>query len=251
MKFKALLLVCITALGGTVLAGELEDILDKHYKALGGLEALGKITSMKAVGKLVIISPGGDMEMPIDMQVKGMTKVRMDTSFQGQAITQAYDGETGWQIMPMMGITEPQDMNEDDVKNLKENAQFLGLLYNWEEKGHKLELLGKEEVEGTDAYKIQVTTKSGDVKTIYLDAEYFLEIKNVSIMKQQGMEMEAHAYSSDYKPLNGVMFAYAVQIKTPDGTDMMAIQIESIEVNPTIDDQIFVKPEPVEAEGDQ
>ena len=35
-----------------------------------------------------------------------------------------------------------------------------------------MELLGKEQVEGSAAYKLQVTLESGAVRTMYIDAEH-------------------------------------------------------------------------------
>ena len=49
---------------------------------------------------------------------------------------------------------------------------------DYKAKGHTVELVGKEKVEGTDAYKLKVTLKNGDVRYIYLDAETYLEIRD-------------------------------------------------------------------------
>ena len=42
-----------------------------------------------------------------------------------------------------------------------------GPLVDYRRKGHKVELLGKEKVEGVDAYKLKLTLKGGEVKYIY------------------------------------------------------------------------------------
>ena len=40
-----------------------------------------------------------------------------------------------------------------------------GPLIDYKAKGHTVELLGKDKVEGTDCYKLKVTLKNGDVRT--------------------------------------------------------------------------------------
>ena len=68
-------------------------------------------------------------------------------------------------------------MSADDKKDIEENADIDGPLVDYKSKGNKVELLGKDKLEGTDAYKLKATLKNGDVMTIYLDADSFLEIK--------------------------------------------------------------------------
>ncbi len=124
MKIKALALMLGIVFGGMVVAGELEDILEKHYEALGGAKALDGTKNLVINGKIIINSPQGDMEMPFKVFMKDGTKVRWDATMQGMTMAQAIDGDTGWSLNPMMG-TEAQDMNEDDIKNMKNVDDFL------------------------------------------------------------------------------------------------------------------------------
>ena len=42
---------------------------------------------------------------------------------------------------------------------------------DYKAKGNTVELMGKEDVEGTPAYKLKVTKKSGNIEYDYLDAQ--------------------------------------------------------------------------------
>ena len=57
-------------------------------------------------------------------------------------------------------------------------------------KGHAVELMGKEKVEGSDAYKLKVTLKNGDIRYIYIDADSYLELKTEAKRTIRGSEVE-------------------------------------------------------------
>lgn len=240
MKLKAMALLLTMTFAGISFAGELEDILAKHYEALGGKKVLDGTTSMKSEGKVVFKSAQGEMEIPFKQALKDGTKMRIDATMQGMTMTQVVTKDGGWQVNPMMGSMEPQAMSEDEAKPLREQADFRGDLYNYEEKGNKVELLGKEDVEGTETYKLKVTTKDGDVRHYFLDSEYYLIIKSTGKSKQMGMEFEYTMFPSDYKTVDGMMIAHSYNQKSDMGE--MTIQVNSIERNVEVDDKLFEKP---------
>ncbi len=63
---------------------------------------------------------------------------------------------------------------------MEDQADFDGPLVDYKEKGNTVEYLGKEEMEGTKVHALKVTKKNGDVATLYLDADSFLELKAVA-----------------------------------------------------------------------
>ena len=118
MKSKMMIaLLLATAVAGQLIAGELDDIFSKHYEAVGGKDTVMSLKSMKANAKIVISSPQGDMEIPLTLMTKDNSKARAETNFQGMTMIQATDGETSWQVNPMMGSTDPQDMSAEEAKD--------------------------------------------------------------------------------------------------------------------------------------
>ena len=98
---------------------------------------------------------------------------RLEFTIQGLTAVQAYDGSKAWQIMPFMGKKDPELMSGDETKEMEETADLDGPLVDYKAKGNTVELLGKEKIEGTDAYKLKVTLKNGDVQTQYIDADSY------------------------------------------------------------------------------
>ena len=217
----------------------LDQIVAKNIQARGGLDKLKAVKSMRWTAKLMVQG----MEIPITMEFKRPNNARMDITLQGMTQTMAYDGKSGWSVNPFGGGSkDPQPMGEDEMKQMEEQADFDGYFVDSQQKGYKLELVGKEPVEGSEAYKIKVTSKTGDVHNVYIDADSFLDVKSESKRTIRGTEQEGEALVSDYKEVDGLMFPFSIDAGQKGGQGRQKIVIEKIELNPTIDDARFKMP---------
>ncbi|MCP4897008.1 MAG: hypothetical protein GY906_08535 [bacterium] len=245
MKRQALLVgvvIALLALCSNVMAIELEEVLATHHETIGGEEAWLDVQTVSMSGTMRM--GGGQMEAPFSIEFKRPMKVRLEFTVQGMTGIQAYDGETGWSVMPFMGKTDPEEMAEDQLKEIKEQAEFDGLLINYEEKGHTVELVGEEEIEGTPAYKLKVTKENGDVVFTYLDTDYCLEFMNVTKREVQGNEVEITNAIGDYKEVEGLIFAHSIEVAFGDQPAAQEIIIDKIELGKEISDDRFTMPEP-------
>src|SRR3989449_6224931 len=95
-------------------------------------------------------------------------------------------------------------MAADELKIIQEEADIDGPLVDYKQKGNKVELVGKEKMEGTDTYHLKATLKNGDVRNLYLDAGSFLLIKATGKLTRQGTEMEVESTLGDYRDVQGV-----------------------------------------------
>jgi len=106
-----------------------------------------------------------------------------------------------------------------------------------------VDLIGKEPVEGSEAYKLKVTMKDGAIRYIYIDAEAYLEIKTEGKRKIRGSEVEGESSIGDYKEVAGMMMPHAVESGAKGSPQKQKLTIDKIEVNVPIDDTRFVMPE--------
>ena len=243
---KTVLLGAVVALLALPAVAEdltLDQVLANHYEALGGLDAIKGMDTATFVGRMAM-GPGA--EAPFKMFFKRPMMARMEFTMQGMTGIQAYDGETAWMIMPFMGKSDPEVMAEDQAKNMQEQADIDGPLVDWQEKGHKVELIGLEDVDGTEAYKIRVDLANGDVRYHYLDSEYFITIKQEGKTTMQGNEVEFETILSDYKEVGGLMFPHSVESKPKGAPAGQVITIDEIEVGIEVSDDLFAMPAPVE-----
>jgi outer membrane lipoprotein-sorting protein len=234
MSLMATLIVALPASAQSV-----DEILAKYYQARGGLEKIKTVKALRFTGKI----SGGGMEFPAVMEQKRPNSMRMEFTFQGLTGIQAYDGKTGWMVMPFSGKKDPEPMGEDALKEVSQQADIDGPLVDYKEKGHTVELVGKESVEGTDAYKLKLTRKNGDVDYVYLDADSYIEIKSEGKRTVRGTEFEGETIYGDYKEVNGLMLPHSLESGAKGGSQKQKITIEKIEINPTIEDSRFVMPE--------
>lgn len=252
---KKNVLICVIALLTAlpaVASAEMtvDEIVAANLEAKGGKEAWEALKSGRVQGTMRVEGgPAGAMEMPFTVEFKKPEKIRVEFTMQGMTAIQAYDGEIGWSIMPFMGKTEPEEMAEDQVKQIKNQAEFEGVLVNYKEKGHTVEYLGTEEVDGTPAYKLRVTRADGDVSTLYLDQEYFIEFKMDTTQEIQGNEITVSAILGDYKEVDGLLFAHSMEMSMGDSGARQVITLDTIELNIDLPDDHFAMPAKTETDS--
>jgi outer membrane lipoprotein-sorting protein len=239
MKTKLILattLLILATLPGRSQDMKLDDVLNAYYKAVG-IEKMKDWQTITGTCKMV----GQPMETPVKVFIKRPDKVRVEVEVQGSKMIQVLNGNSGWSITPWSGSSDPQDMTADEVKSMKDQADIEGAMYNWKEKGHKAELIGKEDLEGSSVYKIKVTKADGDIETYYIDADSFVPLKQTSITKVQGNEQESETFFSNYSDFNGVLMAKTITNKFK-GQIVSTLQFDKMEFNLPMSDDLFVKP---------
>ena len=222
-----------------------EQVIGNYLDARGGLEKLTAINTARLTGNMSMGGGhgghGGAMNVPIVAEYQpAKQRIRFEFEVQGKTGVQAYDGETGWALQPFMGKTEPERLAEDQLNKVRQQADLLGALVNYREKGHQVELQGIEDVEGTEAYKLKVTKSNDDVAYYYLDTEYFLAFRVVSSTIIQGRKVKTVTTIGDYKDIDGILFAHSIAVTFPGGAQTMTY--DKIELDVDIADDRFTMP---------
>ncbi len=235
-KITTILSVFLLVSGSLMQAQTLDEILKEHFAATGQDSVL-KIQTEKFIGKML----QGGLEIPIIQMAKRPGKVRVQGTFQDLTFVQTYDGKEGWSLNPFAGSTEPQPMSEDELKAMKYQADMDGMLWNWKEKGYKVSYEGKDDMEGTPCYKINVETPQGDLFTYYIDSDSYVLLRTHSKITVMGNETEGDSYFSNYMQVNGIAIPAKIENKVNDqlaGT----IIIDSVRLNVQLPDSLFGKP---------
>ncbi|QIP17297.1 outer membrane lipoprotein-sorting protein [Spirosoma aureum] len=236
MKTNKLLAVAMAAfVSVSTYAQTVDEIVDKHIAALGGIDKLKGVTTLVTERSISVQG----MEIPSKTTVSVGKALRTESSVMGNSMIQVVEGTTGWMIRPamMQGTGEPEDMPAEQVKQQLSQLDPFGPLVNYKDKGNKIELVGKEKVDGKDAYHLKVTTKEGQAIDEFIDATTYLVSKVKSTMNGQDGEISF----SDYKDVDGIKFANTMEISNPQmGT--LTMVTNKILVNNKIDDSIFKKP---------
>ncbi len=89
---------------------------------------------------------------------------------------------------------------------------------------------------------MKVVRKNGDISYVYLDPDYFLEIRIIEQRMEQGAQVEVETDLGDYEKVNGVYFPFSIEAGNKGSTDKQKIIVEKGEANIPVDDSIFEFP---------
>jgi hypothetical protein len=220
-------------------AQTVDDIIAKYVKTIGGMEKIQAITSLRRTGRYI---GGGGFEAGVVEESKRPNKVRQEFLLEGMTGVNAYDGKTGWKIEPWFGKKDAEPLSEDEMKEIVEEADFDQPLVNYREKGNKVEFVGLDQVEGTDAFKLKVTLAGGDVRYYYMDTDYYVPIKIEMKRMIRGAEQEFETSLGDYKAVAGWYLPYSMETGRKGSEDRDKITFQKIDANVPIDDHRFEKP---------
>src|ERR1019366_6222 len=200
------------------------------------------IQSVRRSGKFY---GGGGFEAEVTYENKRPNKVREEITFGGMTGATSFDGKNGWKIEPWGGKKDAETLSEDETKGIIEESEFEDPLFNYQQRGNKVELIGTDQIEGTDVYKLKVTLASnGDVRTYYLDAESCVPINYEVKRTVRGAENYFEVDLGDYKPVQGVLFpfSFAIGAKGSSSANKAQYSWERISLNMDVADRRFERP---------
>ncbi len=238
---KIILIIAVSAIfaiGASAQSMTVDQILDKHFKAIG-MEQLVKQKSLKFTGKQSLQG----MEFPFSMYRCRPNKLRIEVNASGMKIVQVVNGDKGFTINPMTGSNEPQDIPEKSLPSLQKQADMDGILYKYAEKGFEVELEGEEDIDSKKAYKLKVTDKSiNEFAYFFISKDDFMLMRVSKSKNINGQEIKVNTNYSDYKKVDGVSIAFVTKVMI--GT-MLASKntVESAKFNEDMPDSLFNKPE--------
>ncbi len=223
----ALLLVAIPAQALTA-----TELVAKNIEAKGGAEALQAVKSLQREGRLIV----NDGQFVLDLRETKQRpqSIRTEISMQGLSQVQAYDGKEGWRIDPFGGRKDPERMPADDVREYAEDASIDGVLADASAAGHKIEYLGTEDVDGTLAHKLKVTRPDGGLQYVFLDPDYFLEIRVESQGTVRGVKRTSVTEYGNYEKVGGVFWPLSIEAGIKGQGRPAKYEYRSAVVNPEI-----------------
>ena len=226
-------------------AQTVDEILAQVHENTGGIDNWKSMKTRKTIAKMGMQG----MEFQGTIYEKYPNKQRMEIDIQGMQLVQAYDGETAWWINPMQGGTEAQKM-PDAMAEQMTSQKFESEFIDYADKGHTVELLGTKEIDGVECFELKLSLENGDVQHHFVDTENFVVIMfKMSVKTGPAQGMEAETYLSDYQEIDGLMIPHDIEAKV-NGQVMQKITVESIALNPELEDSFFAYPKKTEKSKD-
>ena len=221
-----------------------EEIVAKYVKAIGGMERIQAVESLRRTGWVI---RGGGVETAVVRESRRPNLVREETTRLGLTGVRAWDGKTAWKLEPWRGRRDVEPLSEEETQAILEDADFDGPLIDYARKGLRLELIGRGQVEGTDVFKLRVTSREGTVFTYSLDAEYFVPIEIDTRRIVRGAEREYELLLGDYKPVAGWYLPFSYELRPKGGASGQQTEYDRIEANVPLPAERFAEPGPAGA----
>ncbi|NMN39276.1 insulinase family protein [Pedobacter sp. SG918] len=209
------------------------EIIKNYIKAIGGEEAIKKITSLQQNGEMEM--QGQKLAVTIKNMAPNLSS--MEISMGGQtAMKQVYNGKTGYTLQ--MG--QKAELTGDDLAEKKDDKGYGAQVY-YATDGTKIEAAGTAKVGTADAFKLNITSPSGKKKTEYYDTKSGLLLKDESTTTKGGTEISQSTEYSNYKKVGDVLFPFTLtqSVATPQGSQEFSVVIIDIKVNPPLKAEDF------------
>jgi hypothetical protein len=229
-------------LAGAVLAvpaaaQTVDEVIGRSFEARGGLERLRAIQAIRVTGRMSM----GANQASMVVERKRPVRIRVEITVRGQRAVQAWDGVTAWGISPM-GSGQPEVLPAEAASAMAADADVDGPLVDYQAKGHRVQLLGKEMLEGGDAYKIEVRKKDGAVEVHFLDARSYLTARIEGKRTIRGTLIEGEILLGDYREAGGILWPFSIRSGARGNPEKQTLTVEKIEVDPVLDDARFRMP---------
>lgn len=224
---------------GFAAAQTVDDVVSRYLEARGGLDRLRAVRSLRMTGRLRL----PDLEAPLVLELKRPHKMRTVFTIEGRESVRAFDGQTAWVLPPVPGAT-PQLMPPDQAAEARAQADVdLSPLVDSKAKGFTLELAGRESLPGGETWKIVVRGGPGAPRTFFLDVSTHHVVRTEDLRELDGREVEFVSEVSDYRTVDGLVYPHRIR-SGPKGRpeEWQQIEIDTIEVNPALDDARFTMP---------
>ncbi|MCX7798688.1 MAG: insulinase family protein [Melioribacter sp.] len=204
-----------------------EQVLSKYIDAIGGREKIANVKDR--VIKLSGSTQGLNISVTLSQKYPNKLMQFIDAGiFQQKTI---FNGEKG--IVESMGQT--QEITGEQLSALK--SQAIDAILDYSKYGIKPELIGIENINGKDAYKVILTSTEGHKATNYYDVETGLLIRTVSNVTTPQGSFSQTMDMSDYREVQGIKYPF--KYIQSFGPQSIELTVTSIEVNTGLPDSLF------------
>lgn len=216
-----------------------DEIAARHADARGRSEQWQAVRTLRMTGRA---TAGPGREALVVREVKRPNRVRTEFTFQGITGVFAFDGRRGWQVSPLTGIVDPRYVEPDAMQVALDQSDIDGPLAAARLRGATLTLHGQETVAGRTAWRLRATPKDGPPQDYLLDAETYLMLRTDATRQIGGRTVQVETLLGDHRSIGGLVFPHTLEMSARDSPTRLRIVVESIEINPRIDDGRFKAP---------
>jgi hypothetical protein len=173
--------------------------------------------------------------------------MRIDILADGKSVyMERFDGERAWQ---WQGGNEEKEEGPVPSAALRHGVELPGNLFGLHEmqqRGHRLELTGREKIDGLDYFAVRVTFADGYQSLLLIDPQTW-RITRRRDHRALHPDVDPtpttiEVRKSDWRQVDGVWFAFAGEdVDLQTGKVLETTTVKEVKVNPPLDPAIFTK----------
>lgn len=206
-----------------------QTILKQYVEAIGGINNISKVKDFTLKGKVSV--QGMALTMNIIYKIPG--KYLSEIVMNGQTVQkQVLNGDKG----KVSGMQGAKDLQGPELEKMKMEAELVPEL-KYESMGYKTVLKEIAQVNGKDAYMVEVTSPSKAITFDYFSVETGLKVKSVSEQDSPMGKISQVTDILDYTVVNGIK--YPNKMKQSAGPQTLEISVDEISINTDVKDEIF------------
>jgi photosynthetic reaction center cytochrome c subunit len=224
-----------------------DAILSKYVQALGGEQALRKVTSRVITAKRDYPTAAAGLipvltEVEIDQKAPNLTV--MSSKGEKLAVAEGFDGQVAWAQGANGNVNNLPEPDQQRAKRAANFYQSLDLGKEYE----GLRVLGIEKINGHDAYVLSGTPAGDREERLYFDVKTGLLLRKWASFPTL---IADYVYAVDYddyrKTKSGVMMPFVIRMSPSNPRNETktnsTLQILSVKENVAIDAGKFSKPQ--------
>ena len=205
-----------------------QSIISDYIDAIGGSKALSGVKTILTNADVTIEGAPFKPSATIKSMAPNKTSMEMFMEGMGTIVKQKFDGKNGY-------VEQQGRKTEMGAEEIVEKQKEKGLFPEAHLEKEEVTLISLISVNGTDAYKIQVSGKNDFFR--YYDAENAMLIRTENKIDSQGQKLTQVSDYSDYKSVNGIMMPHTRTISA--GPQVITFTASEIKINEGVSKKDF------------
>jgi hypothetical protein len=242
-SFAGVAAVVVLAMAPAAAQGQtVDEIVARHVAARGGEARLKSVQTVKMT-RSVATGIGTTLRVIVYKKRPNLMRVEQGPMQGSGALTpRGINPESVWDMVQGKPVARPAQLA---AETREVEGDFDGVLVGWRDKGHTVTLEGREALPGGDTYKLKVTLKSGLARTVYLDAQTYLDRRHDGVLNLPGNRQFDVTISFDnWRDVEGVKFPFDITEERTGKEPVVTLvtYTDKIELNVPMDDGLFAAP---------
>jgi len=220
-----------------------DQVLTKYVEALGGEQAIRKVTSRLITATRQNLSlPTVPLPAPFPVEHYEMAPnlTLLIARTPAGMVADGFDGNTAWSQNAQGRVSEAAGVAQMRGKRAADFYQSLNLKQEYT----RMEVQGKQKVGDRDAYLVIGYPEGDFPERLFFDAQTGLLLRKITVVPTPVGDFPSGTDYDDYRDAgSGVKFPFLIRILGVSPTISATIHVQKVEENVTIDKAKFAKPE--------